>query len=206
MFVSLFLHEWPFGHLGGLMELCWVGIRFFGHLFWFWNRTRSTKQAAKGTWFLLLWHGVHAQHLWLRTVILVFILLFFSHLLLILVLHQLVNRSWVFDELLVHHHLIISIGILSHHSTPVLGVSLGLSSISASGHVGWLLDGILTKNIVVGLLLNLSSIVRHLLKLSDYSDTLAAVQSFVCDLGLERECLDFSQINIFHFNQLWDLF
>ena len=190
------------------MKLRWIGIRFFGYSFWWWNCIWCSEHATK-CWLSLLWHGIHAQHLWLSIIILghaIFLLLFLSHLLLILVLHHLVNWSWVCDELLMHHQLIISVGVFSHHSSPVLGVSLGLSSISSPGHVGWLLDGVLSKNIVVGLLLNLGSIIGHLLKLSDDSYTLAAVQSFVGDLGLERECLDFCQINIFHFNQLRDLF
>jgi hypothetical protein len=70
--------------------------------------------------------------------------------------------------------------------------------VTSSSQVCRLLDGILTKNIVVSFLLELNSILGNRLLLSDDSDTPGSIKSIVCDLGLEREALNLGQIEILH--------
>ena len=101
---------------------------------------------------------------------------------------------------------IFSVGIFSHRSTPVLGIGLSKLMISSSSQVCRLLDGILTKNIIVSFLLELNSILRDGLLLSDNSNTPGSIKSIVCDLGLERETLNLGQIEILHLKELGYLF
>ena len=78
--------------------------------------------------------------------------------------------------------------------------------VATSCQVGRLLDGVLTKNVVVSLLFELLSILGDELLLCDSSDAPGSIKSIVCNLSLERETLDLCKIKILHFKKLGDLF
>lgn len=68
------------------------------------------------------------------------------------------------------------------------------------GHVGTLLDCILTKESEVSLLLQLVSVAGDRLLLSDHPDAFVAIQSLVGDLRLEWEALQLCEVDVFHFD------
>jgi len=78
--------------------------------------------------------------------------------------------------------------------------------ITVSRNIGALLDGMLTENTEVSLLFKLFSFGRDNLDVRDNSDAFVSIQSLIFNLSLEWEAFDLSEINVFHFNKLWDLF
>ena len=68
-----------------------------------------------------------------------------------------------------------------------------------SGHVGALLDSVLTQDIEVGLALEFLPLVGDLLLLGDDPDALAAIEGLIGDLRLEGEALDLGEVDVLHF-------
>jgi len=188
-----FFHVGRFRYFLGLEKLCGVSIWFlwgFG-FFTCWFGWAKTKAWEKTTFLLLRF-------------LITTLAIFLSHFHLILTLHHLINRPWVFNKLRVLLNLLVSLGVLSHNSSPVFSIRLSFSSMSTSSHISRLLDCILAKELIVSFLLDRSSIIGHRLKLSNDSDALGSIQSFVSNLSLEWERFYFGQIEILHFYQLRD--
>ena len=78
--------------------------------------------------------------------------------------------------------------------------------ITLTGHIGTLLDGMLTKNVVVSLLFEFISFGGDNLIVSDDSDASTSIQSLVFNLSLEWEAFNLCKVNVFHFNKLGHLF
>lgn len=95
--------------------------------------------------------------------------------------------------------LLLGHSLLLHLTSPVLGVGLSRPMVADLGHVGTLLDCILAEEFEVSLLLQLVSVAGDGLLLGDHSDALVAIQSLVGDLRLEREALQLSEVDVFHF-------
>lgn len=87
-----------------------------------------------------------------------------------------------------------------HFSLPLFGVGLGKSDVSTSCYVSSLADSVGAKNVEIGSLLKLLTIIGDVLLLGDYSNTFTSIQSFVCYLNLEWELLDLCKVNIIHLN------
>lgn len=96
----------------------------------------------------------------------------------------------------------VVLGDVAHLTLPLLGVGLRESDVAASGDVRTLLDGVLTQDLEVGLLLELLPVVGDGLLFGDYSDHLATIKGFVSDLDLERYFLNLRQVEVLHLNEL----
>ena len=122
----------------------------------------------------------------------------------LMLLDHVVHIVVVAVEVLVVLGLILIRDLLSHSAFPSLRDDLRLGHLPSLGKFGALLDGIGRENPIVGILLELVTIRRNLLLVRDDTDTFAAIERGVGDLGLEGEGLHLGQIQVLHLHQIFD--
>ena len=168
-FCSLFLlleffHHFVIWNFTVLEKLRGISIILFTLFCFLWSSSKSTEAEESFLRMFLLHHS--------------FLLNFFKVVLdfhFILVLHHIIHATRILNVLLLLNLLLFGVSIISHFSTPVFGVCLSFSSVSLFGHICTLLDGVLTQDIIIGLLFNFSSVIWYALKLSDNPDTFASI-------------------------------
>ena len=118
----------------------------------------------------------------------------------VLLTHHVVSATKCIIIFIQHLSLFFILYVAFHFTIVNFAHGLGLAVVSFLGHVGALLDTILSHHTEVSFGFELLSITTHFLHLSDHSYVFSAIKTSVSNLSLEGQVGDLSEVEIVHLN------